>query len=156
MCAATVRTKPVGGIRAVAVIPSLGAAATGSPAEVAAAAVGVPLAEGRSQYEERVEADAGAVRVEHRLTIAMPADYARQLLTEELCRRWTEQGTAAVVETESGERLVVGWSERMGAEQPLRLVSAEFGSGLTPQSVPVAILTLRSADTAPAVRIQNP
>ena len=146
--------KPVGGIAAAAVVPA-GAAALGSAAEVAAAAVAVPLVEGRSSYDETTDSRDGTVRVEHLLTLAVPADFARRHLGEELCRRWATEGTAAVVVTEAGERLVAGWSERFGGEQPLRLATLELSTDKSPRAVPVALLTLRSVDTSPATRIQD-
>ena len=146
--------KPAGGIAAVAVVPA-GAAAVGSPEEIAAAAVAVPLVEGRSSYDETVMSDNGIIRVEHRLTIAVPPDYAHEFFGEDIMRQWASAGTAAVVVTEAGERLVVGWSERFGSEQPLRLAGIGASTGTTPHETPAVVLTFRSVDTAPATRIQN-
>ena len=153
MCASQ-RIKPVGGIASVAVVPA-GTAAGGSPDDIAAAAVEVPVIEGRSSYDESAESRNGALRIEHRLTIAVPADYARNHFDDETCRRWATSGTAAIVTAESGERLAVGWSERMGAEQPLRLISVEAATDRTPHAIPAAVMTFRSVDTAPAVRIND-
>ena len=153
MCASP-RFKPVGGILSVAVVHKW-TAAVGSPAEIEAAAAPVPLVEGRSEYEERVDSHNGTPRIEHRLTIAVPAEYARDNFDAGLCRRWAESGTAAVVVTESGERLIAGWSECMGTEQLLRLTGIEFTTGTSPHITPAAILTFRSIDAAPAERVQN-
>ena len=146
--------KPVGGIRAAAVVLQ-GAAGCGSASAVVSAARPVPVVEERSSYEEVSAVVDGAVCIEHRLVLAVPADYAAECLTAELLRHWAVEGTAAAVDTESGERIVVGWSERFGCEQPLRLVSAEFSSGNSTRQTPAAILTLRSFDTETATRISN-
>ena len=153
MCAST-RFKPVGGISSAAVVPS-GASACGSPAEIAARAVELPLVEGLSSYEERVDSRDGIFRVEHRLTIALPAGYARDRFSAAECRRLAAVGTAAVIVTESGERLIAGWSEQFGSEQPLRLTGIAFTTGTSPRDVPAAILTFASIDGATAERIQN-
>ena len=146
--------KPVGGIASVAVVPA-GTAAGGSPDGIAAAAAELPLAEGLSSYDETAEVRNGIVRVEHRLTVALPADRAREVLDERTLRLWASAGTAAVVVTESGERIVAGWSESLGSEQPLRLTGVVMSTDRDPHATPVAILTFRSVDTEPAVRMNN-
>ena len=147
-------TKPVGGITAVAVVPA-GAAACGSPADIAAAAVELPLVEGLSSYDETVDSSDGIVRIEHRLTIAVPAEFAASEIEMPTLRRWASAGTFARVDTLAGESLAVGWSERFGSEQPLRLTGIEWSTGKDAHTRPVAILTLRSIDTSPAAKIQN-
>ena len=144
------RLKPVGGIVSVAVVPA-GTAAVGS-AEAAAAAA-VPLVDDLSSYDESAEVRDGTLRIVHRLTLAVPADYARRQFDSHTLRHWAEAGTAAVVAAASGERLIAGWSELLGSEQPLRLTAVEWSSGKTPHAVPVAILTFRSADCAPSIRL---
>ena len=146
------RLKPVGGIVSVAVVPA-GTAAVGSAEAAAAAAVGVPLVEGCSSYDEKTDSHDGIIRIEHRLTIAVPPEYAREHIDERTLRLWAAVGTAAVVTTEAGERLLAGWSERFGGEQPLRLVGMESSTGKTPHSTPAVVLTFRSIDTSPALRI---
>ena len=148
------RLKPAGGISSVAVVPA-GSAAVGSPAAIAAAAEPVPLVDERSSYEEICDSSDGIVRVEHRLTIAVPLDYARSRFGDEECRMWASAGTAAIVETVAGERLAVGWSERLGSEQPLRLVRMKISTGTSPREIPAAVLTFRSVDGSQAVRIQD-
>ena len=148
------QVKPAGGILRAAVVPA-GTAAGGSPALIAAAAAEVPLVEGRSTYDEETEVRNGIARIVHRLTIAVPADYARRHFDGRTLRLWASDGTAAVIDTVAGERIVAGWSEPMGSEQPLRLTAVELSTDKTPHSIPAAVLTFRSIDTSPAERIQN-
>ena len=144
--------KPAGGIAAVAVVPA-GAAAGLPPGETDTATVAVPLIEERSSYDEVLTSRNGVVRVEHRLTIAVPFDWVRRTLDETTFRSWAVQGVAAVVDTEAGERLAVGWPEPQGCRQPLRLAGIEASTDKTPHATPAAIITLRSVDTAPAVEL---
>lgn len=145
--------KPMCGIAAVAVVPA-GTAAGGSPDAVAAAAVPLPVVAERSSYEETLDAADGTVRVRHRLTVAVPEEYARANLDERTLRLWAAAGTAAVIDTLSGERLVAGWSERFGSEQPLRLTAVAMSTGTTPHESPAALLTFGSVDTSPAAEVQ--
>ena len=115
----------------------------------------LPLAEWRSEYEERVDSRNGTPYVEHLLRVVVPAEYAHDHLDAGLLRRWALSGTAAVIGTESGERLLVGWSERMGSEQPLRLTAVEHLTGPSPRTIPATVLTFRCADASPAVRLSN-
>ena len=146
--------KPAGGILRVAVVPA-GTTAGGSPQEIAAAAVELPLVEGLSSYDEITRVHDGIASVEHLLTIAVPAGCAGASLDPRTQRLWASAGTAAVIDTVSGERIVAGWSERFGSEQPLRLTGIELSTGKTPGVTPAAILTFRSVDTSPAERIQD-
>ena len=152
MSASPQHLKPACGIASVSVVPA-GAAAGGSPSEIAVSAEPVPLIEGRSSYDEISDMRDGILRVEHRLTIAVPAEYAHSRFDAESYRRWAAFGTCAVVAAVSGERYVVGWSERFGAGQPLRLTSVEDSTGTSPHAVPAVVLTLRSVDASPATRI---
>ena len=151
MCA-SICPKPVGGIAAVAVVPA-GAAACGSPADIVSAAEDIPLIEDCSSYDEIVDSRDGIMRVEHQLTIAVPSGYARAHLDEGTLRRWAAAGTFATVCTQSGERLAVGWSERFGGRQPLRLTGIEWSTDKSAHATPAAILTFRSTDCAPSIRI---
>ena len=146
------KLKPAGGIASAAVVPA-GAAACGSAAEIAAAAVAVPLAEGLSSYDEMTDSADGTLRVEHRLTIAVPPEYVRDFIGRDVQRRWASEGTAAVITTVAGERLVLGWSEHFGTEQPLRLTGMAVSTGTTPREIPAVVLTFRSVDTSPASRL---
>lgn len=148
--AAQRKIKPVGGIESVAVVPA-GTAAAGSPQEIAAQAEELPLVEDASYYEERTEWLDGIPRTEHRLSVTLPRDEAQRIFTPQAVEWWATAGTAAVVRTASGERLVVGWSERFGGEQPLRLVSIASTTARSPREVPTATALFRSFDTSGAI-----
>lgn len=141
--------KPVGGIESVAVVPA-GIAAAGSPAGIAVQAVELPLVEDASYYEERTEWREGIPCTEHLLSVTLPRDAAQRIFTPRAVEWWSAVGTAAVVRTASGERLTVGWSERFGGEQPLRLVSLVTTTARSPREVPTATALFRSFDTCGA------
>lgn len=148
--------KPVGGLAAVAVVPP-GAAAGGPDGLTAAAARAewLPLVDDMSHYDETADCRDGIMRVEHRLTVALPLDYARRRIGDAVRAAWAAEGVAAIVDTASGERLAVGWSERFGTEQPLRLTSVEASTAATPHQTPVALLTFRSIDSSSAASIEQ-
>ena len=148
------RIKPAGGIVRVAVVPA-GTAAGGPPASIAAAAEELPLVEGRSEYDESTEVHNGIVRIVHRLMLVVPAGYAREHIGPRTQHLWATAGTAAVIDTVAGERIVAGWSEHFGSEQPLRLTDVGLSTDKTPHAIPAAVLTFRSIDISPAERIQN-
>lgn len=109
-----------------------------------------------SFYEERTDASSGIALIEHRLSLVIPREYAATLLEGDTAALWSACGTAAVVDTVSGERLTVGCSERFGAQQPLRLVAVDFTTGDSPRTVPAATLLFTSFDTSPAARSRTP
>jgi len=143
------KIKPVGGVCSAAVVPA-GTAVGNSPQEIIEAAVGIPIMEDRTSYEERISWKNGIARTEHLLTVTVARDYAQEHFTARVQRHWAREGTAAVIRTAAGELIVAGWSERFGAEQPLRLVSMDSTTALSPRDTPTSTLLFRSVDDSPA------
>lgn len=126
--------KPVGGITAVAIVPL-----DGSPQP------SIPLIEERSSYTEEIVSDDGILRVHHMLTLVVPHEAAAAMLP--LAAGMTAGGVTALVATAAGEQLTVGWSERFGFEQPLRLRSFSLETGKRPADGNAATLRYESDDT---------
>ena len=61
------------------------------------------------------------------------------------------EGVVAEIVLASGESVVVGWSERFGFEQALRIKEMLFLSGKRPTDLPRVVLTLCSKDTKSAI-----
>ena len=89
--------------------------------------------------------DDGILRVHHTLTLVVPREAAAALLP--LAAGMAAAGVTAVVRTAAGEELTVGWSERFGFEQPLRLRSLLLGSGTHAADGNAATLRFESDDT---------
>lgn len=145
----TAYIKPVGGLKRVAVVPA-GTTVADSPQEIASQVVALPLMEDGSVYEEILQSEDGVLIVCHRLTLTLARDVAQREVTERVAVAWSREGTAALVETLSGERLIVGWSERWQHEQPLRLVKMESTTALSPAEIPTARLIFESYDDSSA------
>ncbi len=125
--------RPAGGVAAVELLPCDGAP---QPA--------IELVEGRSSYTEECLCDGGAVRVRHTLTLVVPRTTAAALVP--LAEGLALSGATAVVTTGAGERLTVGWSERFGREQPLRLRSFVLATGERASAGNAAVLRFESED----------
>ena len=159
MTASTPR-KPAGGITAAAITPAgnLLRAALGADGRAEAVfrdgtlLTRLPLAEQRSSYTELSDTQAGPHRVRHTLKLVVSREAARTLFDPAFRR------TAATVTAASGERLLIGWSARLGTEQPLRLGSVSNESGVKPlDGTPVVVtLTCEDADPAPELKQQEP
>lgn len=165
MAASTPR-KPAGGITAAAITPAgnLLRAAPGADGRVEAVfrdgalLTPLPLAEQRSSYSELSDTQAGPQRVRHTLTLVIGREAARALLTPSFRRTAAADGLIATVTAASGERLLIGWSARLGKEQPLRLGPVSNESGTKPlDGTPVVVtLTCEDADPAPELKQQQP
>lgn len=148
----TAYIKPVGGLKQVAVVPA-GITVADSPQEIASQTVALPLLEDGSVYEEILQSDDGVLLVCHRLTLTLARVVAQREVTERVATAWSREGTVAVVESLSGESLIVGWSERWQHEQPLRLVKMESTTALSPAEIPTARLIFESYDDCTAVSL---
>lgn len=155
--------KPAGGIAAVILTPAGNilrvSGAAGEEAEVELRDPGrvcdFPLAEEGSSYEEAFDADAGPLRVRHTLRLAAGREAESRTGSAEFLRAAAGGGLAALVTMRSGRRLLVGWSHRFGAEQPLRPVALLAASGSRPLDKASAVLTLASEDAGAAVEIKT-
>ena len=149
--------KPVGGVRSVVLT------ATDNVAEALFAAGGTlctslnfvdegalmecELLEEESCFEEELSSDSGAVAVKHRLSLVAERNEVDVWLAPEFRTESLNCGLCAVVELNDGRRLLVGYSERFGAKQPLRVVSIKSSSGTRRTDPPKVSLTLENFDT---------
>ena len=165
MTASTPR-KPAGGITAAAITPAgnLLLAALGADGRAEAVfrdgtlLTRLPLAEQRSSYTELSDTQAGPQRVRHTLKLVVSREAARTLFGPAFRRTAATEGLIATVTAASGERLLIGWSARLGREQPLRLGSVSNESGVKPlDGTPVVVtLTCEDTDSAPELKQQEP
>lgn len=155
--------KPAGGIEAVALTPAgnLLRAVTAPDGRLEVTLrdesllVEMPLLEERSTYTERIDTQAGPLRVRHTLTLAVSREEAQRIFNPAFRRTATTEGFAAMVTAASGERLLAGWSEHFGTEQSLRLDALQNESGAKPLDGTAVFLTLSSEDADPAVEIKT-
>lgn len=160
---AVAERKPVGGLAGVTLLPAGGIArvgvaegrCTGITLKSGARTLECPLCDDGSSYTEESLVRDGLVAVSHTLTIAIDLEQGRELLGEEVLASFAREGAAALVTASGGERMLVGWSERFGCEQPLRLVAATSQTGSQLLDRPRSLLTLRSEDTSPAMICEN-
>ena len=143
------RYKPIGGIHS-ARLYTLGSA-TSLEEVLLGEAVEVSLWDDGSSYEEKICSVEGLVSVQHTLTLCSDHSRAAAWFDAHFLERCAAEGVVAVVQLSTGEQVVVGWSERFGLEQALRLASLDFSSGERPNSSPQVRLTLKSKDTRSAI-----
>ena len=160
MGAANMECKPVGGVaRAVLYRPDDDMEIAFGDGECYAVfnceGTEVVLLDDHSSFEERIVPDAGAVSVVHTLTLVAARGDAATWLAPGFAERATHEGVIADLTLNDGRRLVVGCSEALGTEQPLRLASLFCDSGLRLTQTPTVTLTLRSEDTAFACQISG-
>ncbi|MBO7168472.1 MAG: hypothetical protein J6V43_00105 [Rikenellaceae bacterium] len=87
----------------------------------------------------------GTRRVEHKLEFTLPMNHpATELLQH------STKGVIAVVELTCGTRLLGGYSEEFGAEQPLKASLLKNTSGRTREDDPLCKVTLTAIDTSAA------
>ncbi len=119
-----------------------------------AAPLTVPLAEDRSSYTEESVGEEGLPATRHTLTVVCPRYPGREMFAGPLIEELAADGAVACIELNNGERLVVGWTERLGLEQPLRLKKFRILTGAKPVDVPLLELHLECVDAARALRYQ--
>lgn len=150
--------KPVGGVRSVVLT------ATDNVAEALFAASGTlctslnfvdegalmecELLEESSCFEEKLSSESGVVSVAHNLVLVAERNVAEEWLAPEFRTESLKRGLCAVVTLNNGCRLLVGYSERFGAQQPLRVVSIKSSSGTRRTDPPTVTLTLENFDTS--------
>ncbi len=142
--------KPIGGITA-AELFAVGDK-VGAEELIAGQGVAVALVDDGSKYEEVASADAAPVSVQHTLTLCSDRTLAAEWFDEEFLQRAAIEGLAARVTLATGEQVMLGWSERFGFEQALRLKSLTFSSGSSPNDSPRVVLTLVAYDTRSAMK----
>ena len=141
--------KPIGGIIA-AELFTVGDR-VGVEELVAGQGVAVELMDDGSKYEEVATAEESLVSVEHTLTLCSDRHLSQAWFDEDFLQRAAVEGVAARILLATGEELTLGWSERFGFEQALRLRSLRFDSGSQPNDSPRTVLTLVACDTHSAL-----
>lgn len=153
---ATAAYKPVGGVARVALYPAGGDMDFRFADGVCTADFGckpsvVPLIDDRSSFEELFDSSSGPVSVTHTLTLVAERGAAEHWLSAKFAADVLRQGFIADITLNDGRRLLVGCSERMERDFPLRFVSLRSESGKKPSDTPTLTLTLRSTDAEAAV-----
>lgn len=105
------------------------------------------LMEDASIYEERISFDEGVAAVQHTLTLVADRNGAAAWLEQEFLHDGSDKGLCAVVTLNDGRQLLVGYSERFGAEQPLHIAEIVSTCGRSLADLPTITLTLTSFDT---------
>ena len=127
--------KPVGGVRSV----TLHAADTvGRTME----SIDVELMDDGSTYREVLSVEQGSGVVKHTLTLKALYSAAEAWLSREFIDMATLAGVVAEVTLNDSRQIVVGQTEALGAEQPLRIKSLEVDSAHSPSEVPTVTLVL--------------
>ena len=108
------------------------------------------LVEDASTFEELFEFDGDIVSVRHTLTLVADRNMAEAWLESTFSRESGRVGLCALVTLNDGRRLLVGYSERFGAQQPLRVKQIASGSGSKRIDIPRLTMTLESFDTSAA------
>ncbi len=150
--------KPVGGIRSVVLLSAAnvaqaafaegGTICTSLEFVDDEALVECPLLEDASSFEEEITPDGGAVAVRHRVTLVADREEFNVWLAPKLSSESIGDGLCALVTLNSGCRLLLGYSERFEAQQPLRIISIKTESGSRPLDVPKVVMVLENFDTA--------
>lgn len=109
------------------------------------------LCEEASSLEEILSFDGGRVAVQHTLILVAERNQSAVWLEAAFCREAMQDGLCAEVELNDGRRLLVGYSERFGAQQSLRIKEIRSLSGRTLLESPTIAMTLESYDTSAAV-----
>lgn len=108
------------------------------------------LLEDCSSFEERFSFDDGVVAVQHTLTLTADRNLAEAWLEPEFRNESVAKGLCAIATLNDGRTMLVGYSERFGASQPLRISEIAVLSGCKLSDVPKITMILDSFDTSPA------
>lgn len=114
----------------------------------------LPLAEQESRFEEEAALQDGLLRYTHRLELHLdPVEGAA--IDPATLQTWFTRGVVALLETIRGEARLVGLSERLGREAPLRLQGFCATSGRLRRDLPTLHLKLACEDGWPAAIVQS-
>lgn len=104
----------------------------------------VELVDDRSSYTQKLSVENGVAVVVHTLTLVALCTDAAPWLSDQFIESASREGLIAKVELNDSQHLVVGLSERLLFEQPLRLQSIVVDSALSAAQTPTVTLTLQS------------
>lgn len=102
----------------------------------------LPLIERGSTYAAEADARNGIISVCHKLTLVVEHSELENIVS------LAANGIIAIATTRAGERLLIGWSDKFGIKQPLRLCSVEFSTGTKPLNRPLATIVFECLDTS--------
>ena len=149
---------PKGGIREVKLIDASqiagleydqeGSVCTGLKVLSQAVVVKYDILEDKSSYEESVSESNGFRVVRHTLNLVRGMVSTDQMYP---VAEWMANGCVALIELMGSKRLLIGVSESLGKEYPLRLVSVIRNSGCKMDDGVTERLTLESVDVSEAV-----
>ena len=152
------KRKPIGGISSCALYPADAArisAVTRQGCKVTfnKAPYEFELFDEHSSLSEQMVAENGILKVTHRLTLVADRNLASAWLEAPFTNQAIDKGLVAEVTLTDGRHLLVGWSHRFQAEQPLRLSSLRSDSGTRANETPTLTLTLESRDNTFAMPV---
>lgn len=102
-------------------------------------------------YSEKAGYKNGLVKLTHRLSFAVPFSEAAGGSVAEILATASDQGVVALLLTAAGEKLLVGYSVEFGAGFPLKLDSAESGTGKDQKAIPATSIVLKCESVSPAL-----
>ena len=152
--------KPIGGIAQCALYPTDAVHVSsietdGCKVRFTKAPYKAILFDDSSSLCEQMIMEQGAIRVTHTLKLVSDRNMAGVWLEREFAMQATDQGVIAVVTLSDGRSLLVGYSQRLGKELPMRLHSLISDSAVKLNQTPTLTLTLQSEDTAFAMPIKQ-
>ena len=112
----------------------------------------VDILEDRSSYSEVEIVEDGVSMVRHSLKIVLRREAGLRLRSL-LSTKYID-GVVAIVGVHASERLLVGYTNKFGVEQPLRVVEGIFETGISPKDYPLYSLTLQCEDTSYATKFK--
>jgi hypothetical protein len=113
----------------------------------------VELLDDGSTFVEKITTDTGIALVRHTLSLVASRNSAEAWLDPDFLQRATRIGVIAEVVLNDGRAFVVGYSQHLTTEQPLRLREATISSGDTPLCSPTVTLCLTSTDGHAAAKL---
>ena len=152
--------KPVGGVlrvllHAADTLEGVEFMPSGCRAYFSDSGVEVLLKDDCSTYVEERRVLDGRIAVEHRLHLVARRNEADEWLDEAFAQGAVREGLMAEVWLNDGRALLVGYSQYMTSEQPLRLDTLSSTSGATLREEPLVTLDLKSTDTSISTPLSN-
>lgn len=107
--------------------------------------------EGEASFTEEMSVADGVAKVEHKITfvIERPDNNSTDAIMKLL--ETSKEGIVAVVKTNSNVSFLIGYSDKFGTEQPLRLENSHMSTGSGPADNTTESITLVSRDDCKAM-----
>lgn len=107
--------------------------------------------EGEAFFSEETETVDGTIRVRHEITFSLERPDKDSANAMDEIINASANGIIAVVTTNNGVSFLVGYSEKFGTEQPLRIKNSHMTTGRQFQDITVETITLVSEDCTKAL-----